>query len=305
MEFRDDPNYLLICTCGSLLSESNSNRFGAGIVCYQQQDEVFEHTIGLGPENEVYDAELAGLTGAAELIHALRIENPANFPQNIHFFCDNAAAVGFIFTGKAQSGQQRSIRFREIILQYLDACPDNKVMICWTPGHQDVQGNERADKLAKAATSRPSTEPPSITHLRRKAKQQPVDQWVQEWKSDPPNGRFAIADRRAPSPIQTTHFILINRKTFAKTIQCRTGHAFIGNYYKYFVPTEPTQCHCGARLQTRAHILKDCPKYDLFRDSLSNVSEELDLAIILGTKPGIAALSEFIETSGAFRKTNH
>ncbi|KAJ3865979.1 hypothetical protein EV359DRAFT_27801, partial [Lentinula novae-zelandiae] len=84
---------------------------------------------------------------------------------------------------------------------------------------------------------------------------------------------------------------------------CRTRHAFLGEYYAKFVPTEPIQCPCGARTQTRDHIIQTCEIYDDYRDLLWNVSDDLDIGEILGTEEGIEALAEFIEKSGAFKKT--
>ncbi|KAF9509918.1 hypothetical protein BS47DRAFT_1275083, partial [Hydnum rufescens UP504] len=52
---------------------------------------------------------------------------------------------------------------------------------------------------------------------------------------------------------------------FSRLVQCRTGHAFIGQYYERFVPDESATCCCGERLETRTHILQDCPLYDDWR----------------------------------------
>ncbi|KIK30028.1 hypothetical protein PISMIDRAFT_381898 [Pisolithus microcarpus 441] len=42
--------------------------------------------------------------------------------------------------------------------------------------------------------------------------------------------------------------------TWGLPIQCRTDHAFIGEYYLSFVPGEDTSCQCSERLQnTRTH----------------------------------------------------
>ncbi|KAJ7581413.1 hypothetical protein C8J56DRAFT_794152, partial [Mycena floridula] len=85
---------------------------------------------------------------------------------------------------------------------------------------------------------------------------------------------------------------------------CLTGHGFIGEYYSKFVPSENTDCTaCGDRFQTREHILKDCPEYEWDRDILRDVSKDIALPTIMGTKKGILALAEFIEKSGAFTKT--
>ncbi|KAJ3911991.1 hypothetical protein F5877DRAFT_1668, partial [Lentinula edodes] len=55
------------------------------------------------------------------------------------------------------------------------------------------------------------------------------------------------------------------RELFSRLTQCRTGHAFIGEYYLQFVPGENVDCPCGVELQTREHILRACPKYEEYR----------------------------------------
>ncbi|KAI5899232.1 uncharacterized protein SCHCODRAFT_02482788 [Schizophyllum commune H4-8] len=60
---------------------------------------------------------------------------------------------------------------------------------------------------------------------------------------------------------------------------------------------------CGELLQTRQHILAECPQYEEHRYLLRDASRGLSLPVLLGTKKGIAALTEFIAASGAFTKT--
>ncbi|KAJ3793320.1 hypothetical protein GGU11DRAFT_666042, partial [Lentinula aff. detonsa] len=90
---------------------------------------------------------------------------------------------------------------------------------------------------------------------------------------------------------------------FGRVTQCRTGHAFIGEYYSMFVSSENVDCPCGEQIQTREHILRECPRYKEYRYILKKASQDISLADILGTKEGIEALSEFLELSGAFTKT--
>ncbi|KAJ6546137.1 hypothetical protein B0H10DRAFT_2131789 [Mycena sp. CBHHK59/15] len=46
-----------------------------------------------------------------------------------------------------------------------------------------------------------------------------------------------------------------------------------------------------------------CPQYEDHRHLLKDVSRDISLPEILGTKDGIAALAKFLEESGAFTKT--
>ncbi|KAJ3738285.1 hypothetical protein EV360DRAFT_2280, partial [Lentinula raphanica] len=85
--------------------------------------------------------------------------------------------------------------------------------------------------------------------------------WKKEWDQRSVNGRFAIANRFPPSLKPTERFQSLKREIFGRVTQClcRTGHAFLGEYYSKFVPNENIDCPCGERLQTREHVLRECP----------------------------------------------
>ena len=67
---------------------------------------------------------------------------------------------------------------------------------------------------------------------------------------------------------------------------------------------DPNTCPCdNTTLESRNHILTECPRYDQHRKILKKASRHLALPVILGTPKGISALAEFIQKSGAFSRT--
>lgn len=56
-------------------------------------------------------------------------------------------------------------------------------------------------------------------------------------------------------------------------------------------------------MESRNHILRDCPRYDQHHNVLYKASRSLALSELLGTNEGIDALSEFLTKSGAFSRT--
>jgi hypothetical protein len=81
-------------------------------------------------------------------------------------------------------------------------------------------------------------------------------------------------------------------------------HAFTGEYYRRFVPSEPVGCPRGAILQTREHILRECRLHAHARHHLRKVSANLSLPIILGSQKGLEALVKFLTVLDAFKKTS-
>ncbi|QRW13533.1 hypothetical protein RhiLY_12532 [Ceratobasidium sp. AG-Ba] len=93
------------------------------------------------------------------------------------------------------------------------------------------------------------------------------------------------------------------RPIFSRLTQVLTGHAFIGEYYKRFVPDKNTFCPCGKPLQTRQHILLDRPDYaDFHHLFITDRGDKLFLPDILGTPRGIEKLTVFLERTTAFTK---
>jgi len=77
-------------------------------------------------------------------------------------------------------------------------------------------------------------------------------------------------------------------------------------HYQSFVPLspDPIACPCDIGIvETRNHILRECPRYNLHRNILFSASNHLTLTELLGTKRGIKALAEFIQMPGAFTRT--
>jgi hypothetical protein len=93
---------------------------------------------------------------------------------------------------------------------------------------------------------------------------------------------------------------------FGRVTQCRTGHAYTGEFRRFFLPLsqDPTTCPCdNTILETRNHIIRECPRYAQHRNILSKASQGLALSELLGTPEGIEALAEFLAKSSAFTRT--
>jgi hypothetical protein len=61
---------------------------------------------------------------------------------------------------------------------------NNKIYVSWVPGHRKIEGNEHADRLAKAGLKRKATNPvASLSYLKRNAKEDILASWKQAWKN--------------------------------------------------------------------------------------------------------------------------
>ena len=306
--YKTDPNVIYIYTDGSKLNRGGFTRAGAGAVAFILGNEIDHAMVGLGGHAEVFDAEMAALAKAASISTSLLHDFPNT--NRIAFFSDNAAAVKAIADPKASSAQFFTLSFHKHIRKSLETHPNLSFSVSWCPSHCDIPGNERADALAKEATTLNCQIPFSTTrsNARRRAKVTTSKIWIREWKNTPKTGRFAIANRIAPSLNPTKHFVNLkqNRETFGRLVQCRTGHAYTGEFRQTFLPLspDPNTCPCDNETpESRNHVLTECPRYNEYRKILTKASKHLSLPVILGTRKGIKALAEFLQKSGAFSRT--
>ena len=307
-EYQKNPNTLYLYTDGSKINKFGFFRVGAGAVAYFMGNEVKTDQLGLGGHAEVFDAEMAALaitaSKAAELLN--------DFPNITHiaFFTDNAACTTAIMNPKPSSAQHFATKFHQTIRPILESYDNLSISVAWCPSHCDIPGNDRADELAKSATALKRQIPFSVSHsnAKRWAKGSTLKLWQLKWKNTPKTGRFTIANRLPPSFSPTKHFTKLkgNREVFGRVLQCRTGHVYTGEFRQSFLPLSPDPTHCPCNneiLETRNHIIRECPRYTRECNILSKASQALALSEILGTTHGIEALAEFIAKSNAFTRT--
>ena len=136
-----------------------------------------------------------------------------------------------------------------------------RVKFVWTPGHEDIDGNERADEAAKAAAEGRSSEkkelpaflrrkplPVSIAATRQVLKKKLKTRWQTEWRS---SKRYAGSNRIDPS-LPSDNFLHIidqlRRNQASLLVQLRTGHVPLNAVLHRIKKAESADCpHCKNR----------------------------------------------------------
>ena len=229
-ELTESQSNLIVYSDGSLMKKSGFARVGASVVVYHKGSEVATMKMGMGGRVEVYDAEMAGLMMGVKI--AVDYARSHAQIKHLHFYTDNSAAIKAIFDPKPRSGQHYVSTFYTTIVKFLDDDPNHQLSISWCPGHADILGNKRADELAKEANDLLWAAPISTTRANavRRLKMASQKAWVKQWKSKPKLGAFAISNCIQPTLKPTKQFLDTPRETFSRLIQCRTGHAYTGEY---------------------------------------------------------------------------
>ena len=264
--------------------KERAHRTGAGWVLYWKGRERRNGSEGMGKLAEVYDAKMLALLRGLETAIVFQQETPEtnNKGPRIVLFTDNMAAVTAIMKEEPGSSQQVSQKFMETAITFLDKNRQATIEITWVPGHMGITGNDRADELAKGATElEPATETTTIAKLHRQLRERLKIDWISDWANKPMAGRYAIADRIPPSLSGSHAFRTLYRLTLGIVTQARTGHGHFGEYYLLHNIQEPSDCPCGAELQTRDHIIFECEIHETLWHIIDEGAPDHRLATIL------------------------
>ena len=149
----------------------------------------------------------------------------------------------------------------------------------WVPGHANIEGNETADKAAKAAASSKEytqIKPSYInkTILKRKLRSMTLSYWQFYWNFSVETGRFTyslfpkVQTKQVYSNIQ-------NRQDRILLYRAALGHFPINHYLHRFKLRNDDKCPFCKSSETIDHMLRDCFVYSRLRHehlALLNIS---------------------------------
>lgn len=219
-----------------------------------------------------------------------------NRPKDIWVFLDNAAAITRLKDIHPGPGQQHATHTHRIASELAEW--GITLHIHWVPGHMNVEGNEAADKLAKAGAQKPSPTHPTTTvsWLKRQARSQLLKDWTNLWKND--SRRHGTQYHGQPKLKMDDHYYHTARKTTSSLVQLRTGHGPFRSYlYRIKAPhIDSPNCYCSPAIQTPAHLILKCHTYAAHRRKLRFTPRNITTA--LHTKWGIDRTLPFLIHTG-------
>jgi len=132
------------------------------------------------------------------------------------------------------------------------------VILCWIPGHVGIPGNERADRVAKAALSLP-TSPVKVSAMVPRAKLLMRKEWREIWNCCDGNKLHAInltvGVTKQSDSLSRRDAVILNRLQIGHT---RATHTHLLGDEEAFCAT------CYTSLSVN-HILIECPQFHHLR----------------------------------------
>jgi ribonuclease HI len=238
-----DPNTLVIYTDGS----GNKGHIGAATYCPVDKTTQQQY-VGKASTHTVYAAELVAIQLALNALKKHRNKTKCII------YSDSQPAVKAIIKIRRQSGQSILTEIHKTAETIHTQRPQLQVTVIWIPGHKGIQGNEEADKAAKAAVNNQGMERTTSLLSSMKAtrvmtiKARTKEEWKMEWISNQNQTalRLRAASKRPNFETGLKLYNRLNKRLQSAWItRLRTGHCSLNSYLQRMHIIENATCECG------------------------------------------------------------
>lgn len=272
------------------------------------QEHVRKKHLGSALHHTVFEGEVVGLILALNIIRSI----PRT--RSVTILADNQVAITAPSKPKCQPGRYLLDTFNDELAKLKKTKPYLQVHITWIPGHENVDGNERADKAAKEAAEGDTTPlkrcilnldkelPTSIAALKAMRKKQAALEWVSSWKESPRAEKLKRFDRAPPVKRVLKLYADLPRREASLVTQLRTGHVGLNLYLHHISVADSSLCvHCHTT-ETVHHYLLNCQCFATQRHNLrcELKSQSLNLSNLLSKPKNIPHSLTYIHSTKRF-----
>ena len=241
-----------VYTDGSAFKGTVNAGYGARI---QYPDRTCEELFdACGAQCSNFEAEAEAIK--ASLDHISQAFRQKTKPQtNVIIFSDAKSVLQALESGKLDNTSIKNLTKR------LDSfITDHNVdtTLQWIPGHADIPGNERADKLAKKGASCPQTDvPTSLETAKQLIRCNKKESWMNEWAGST-TGRAIFTHMTTPTPKDNINSLKRSEQT--TIFRLRSQHVPLNSHLKRIGVVTDSSCPlCPCPDETVTHLLLQCP----------------------------------------------
>lgn len=244
-------------------TDGSKTLMGSGAGVYGERPRV-EQYFSLGKHSSVFQAEVFALVTCIEM------NLKKGYRQRpITIFTDSQAAIKSLENPKTNS---KLVKNCKDALNRLARV--NQVTICWVPGHEGIDGNEKADILAKSGAESSFVGPEPAVGISRDTCKLEIRNWLEKEHLEKWKGTFALNHSKLfikhPSKERKANELLsYGRSTLKTIIETITGHCSLRKHLHTMGKTPEPDCRkCGWEDETGFHVLCDCPAIMAIRNRI-------------------------------------
>lgn len=237
------PGSVVFFTDGSKMDNST----GAGIT-----GPGVDLSVPMGQWATVFQAEIHAILACTQICLARKYRH-----ANICIFSDSQAALKALKAYMCQSKQ-----VWECILSLKQLADTNQVMLYWVPGHCGIEGNEKADTLARHGSAMGFVGPEPFCGIPNSTLKFEFKKWeassvVDNWRTL----SLCRQSKRFITPnIKITYKLLsLNKKDLSTMTGLLTGHCPSRYHLKHLKLVQNDICRfCKLERETSEHLLCEC-----------------------------------------------
>lgn len=253
-------------------------KVGAALSVWENGVEIRTLKLKLEPFCSVYQAELLAICKATELAKK-------STKTRFHVYSDSRSALDTLV-----SGYSLHTLVLETHKNIREARKQKTIELFWIKAHAGLEGNERADMLAKAAALgtkiRPHYDRCPLSFVRRQIRMDSLDEWDHRYKEE---NTGSVTKVFFPEAIKSYKIVRKMQNNHIVT-QILTGHGGFSEYLHRFGCKESPSCRCeDGKHESILHALTECPifgrkRYDLEQEIDQNVTEDNIASIMISNK---------------------
>ncbi|XP_035984330.1 uncharacterized protein LOC118557933 [Fundulus heteroclitus] len=285
-------NYIQIYTDAS---KNTSNRVGIAFIIPQ-----FHIKIGkrISDGVSVYTGEMLALLLAVQWVEEVR-------PLKSIICSDSSSSLISLQNNQSDSRPDILIEIQQTL--YRINMMGLVVNFVWVPAHNEIKGNEMADRMAKESTNKVRVDINvsfGITEIKGIIKQKAKDRWQKLWDEER-KGRWLYKIQKRIGQMRITER---NRREEIIISRLRMGHTGLNRSLFLIGKHQTGKCDCGED-ETVEHVILNCNKYWIQRNrltsKLSNMKIKLDIVDLLRKESGsrgYQVIFEFLKQSRLYNR---
>ncbi|XP_069365321.1 uncharacterized protein [Maniola hyperantus] len=218
----------------------------------------------------VYQAELLAICRATRIA-------ADNLARSVGIYSDSLSALQTTINPEAL--HPLAVEARDHLRRAL--LRDKHVNLFWIKAHAGLEGNERADYLAKEAALKSKRafdyDSCPVSFIRRGIRMHSLDEWNRRYQTSETAGVTRVFFPDAIAAYRTIGKIKVDRFV----TQVLSGHGGFSEYLHRFKCKESPSCVCDPGCsESVLHVLLDCPVYDYDR---YNIESKIGMKLSKGT----------------------